>query len=130
MQPPRRRARDFAGDLEGEYRRTIALLPGLAERLAGARLATKVRSATNLASYFRRSAGPGWALAGDAGHFKDPVTAQGIRDALRYGRLAGEAAAPVLDEPAALDARAARVGARARGRLPRGLPVDQRAGAR
>ena len=39
-------------------------------------------------SYFRRSSGPGWALPGDAGHFKDPVTAQGIRDALRFGRLA------------------------------------------
>jgi len=31
------------------------------------------------------------------------VTAQGIRDALRYGRRLGELAAPVLDEPAALD---------------------------
>jgi flavin-dependent dehydrogenase len=103
LQPPQARAADFAGDLEGEYRRTIALMPGLADRLDGARLATKVRSATNLGSYFRRSSGPGWALAGDAGHFKDPVTAQGIRDALRYGRLAGEAAAPVLDEPMALD---------------------------
>jgi hypothetical protein len=55
-------------------------------------------------SYFRRSAGPGWALAGDAGHFKDPVTAQGIRDALRFGRLLGEAVAPVLEHgPHALD---------------------------
>jgi len=32
------------------------------------------------------------------------VTAQGIRDALRYGRLLGSAAAPVLDDPRALDA--------------------------
>ncbi|MBX4384470.1 oxidoreductase, partial [Mycobacterium tuberculosis] len=51
-----------------------------------------------------RSAGPGWALPGDAGHFKDPVTAQGIRDALRYGRLLGEQAAPMLDDTHALDA--------------------------
>jgi hypothetical protein len=43
-------------------------------------------------------------LAGDAGHFKDPVIAQGIRDALRFGRTLGEYAAPVLDDPAALDA--------------------------
>jgi 2-polyprenyl-6-methoxyphenol hydroxylase-like FAD-dependent oxidoreductase len=63
-----------------------------------------VRSATDTTSYFRRSAGPGWALPGDAGHFKDPVTAQGIRDALRYGRLLGEAVAPVLDDPVGLDA--------------------------
>ncbi len=103
VQPPQDRAADFQGDLEGAYRRTIASMPELDERLAGSRLVTKVRSATNLASYFRRSSGPGWALAGDAGHFKDPVTAQGIRDALRYGRRVGEVAAPVLDDPAALD---------------------------
>ncbi|WP_226351758.1 hypothetical protein [Pseudonocardia sp. ICBG601] len=53
-------------------------------------------------------AGAGLALAGDAGHFKDPVTAQGIRDALRFGRLLGEAVAPYLDDPADLDAALAR----------------------
>jgi 2-polyprenyl-6-methoxyphenol hydroxylase-like FAD-dependent oxidoreductase len=30
----------------------------------------------------RRSAGPGWALVGDAAYFKDPITAHGITDAL------------------------------------------------
>ena len=104
LQPPARRASDFRADLEGHYRATVAGIPGLAERLRGNELVTKVRSATGIDSYFRRSAGAGWALAGDAGHFKDPVTAQGIRDALRYGRLLGEAAAPVLDDPAGLDA--------------------------
>jgi 2-polyprenyl-6-methoxyphenol hydroxylase-like FAD-dependent oxidoreductase len=33
--------------------------------------------------FFRTSAGPGWALVGDAGHFKDPSPGQGIADALR-----------------------------------------------
>ena len=33
--------------------------------------------------YFRESAGPGWVLVGDAGHFKDPTPGQGIADALR-----------------------------------------------
>jgi 2-polyprenyl-6-methoxyphenol hydroxylase-like FAD-dependent oxidoreductase len=32
--------------------------------------------------HIRDCAGPGWALVGDAGHFKDPVTAHGITDAL------------------------------------------------
>ena len=32
--------------------------------------------------YFRSAAGPGWALVGDAGHFKHPTTGQGIGDAL------------------------------------------------
>jgi hypothetical protein len=33
--------------------------------------------------YFRQSAGSGWVLIGDAGHFKDFTPAQGIADALR-----------------------------------------------
>ena len=40
---------------------------------------------TMLRGYFRRAAGPGWALAGDAGHFKHPATAQGICDAVEQG---------------------------------------------
>jgi 2-polyprenyl-6-methoxyphenol hydroxylase-like FAD-dependent oxidoreductase len=108
LQPPVARRDAFAADREGAYRATIARLPALERRLAGAELVGKVRSATRLASYFRRSAGPGWALAGDAGHFKDPVTAQGIRDALHYGRRLGVAVAPVLDDPVALDAATAR----------------------
>jgi menaquinone-9 beta-reductase len=103
LQPPASRSDEFRGDLEGAYLRTIEALPGLDVRLRDAELMTKVRAATGIESYFRRSAGPGWALAGDAGHFKDPVTAQGIRDALRFGRLLGEAVAPVLDDAAQLD---------------------------
>jgi 2-polyprenyl-6-methoxyphenol hydroxylase-like FAD-dependent oxidoreductase len=37
----------------------------------------------NWHGYFRQSAGPGWVLVGDAGHFKDPAPGQGIADALR-----------------------------------------------
>jgi 2-polyprenyl-6-methoxyphenol hydroxylase-like FAD-dependent oxidoreductase len=33
--------------------------------------------------FFRRSAGAGWVLVGDAGHMKDPTPGQGIADALR-----------------------------------------------
>jgi flavin-dependent dehydrogenase len=104
LMPPVRRAPAFRADLQGEYERTIEAIPALRDRLHDCRQATKVRAATDTTSYFRRSSGPGWALPGDAGHFKDPVTAQGIRDAVRYGRLLGEAAAPVLGDPAALDA--------------------------
>jgi 2-polyprenyl-6-methoxyphenol hydroxylase-like FAD-dependent oxidoreductase len=37
---------------------------------------------TMLRGYFRRPTGPGWALLGDACHFKHPATAQGISDAV------------------------------------------------
>jgi flavin-dependent dehydrogenase len=108
LMPPVDRVGGFRADLQGAYAGTIAALPGLRERLAGCTQASKVRQAVDTTSYFRASAGQGWALPGDAGHFKDPVTAQGIRDALRYGRLLGEAAAPVLDDPRALDRALAR----------------------
>ncbi|MYW04022.1 oxidoreductase [Streptomyces sp. SID3343] len=107
LMPPKEFAESFRIDLEGEFDRTIAVMPGMAERLAGCARATKIVHAIELPSYFRHSAGRGWALAGDAGHFKDPVTAQGIRDALRFGRLLGEAAAPVLGDPRRLDAATA-----------------------
>ncbi|HEX6359297.1 FAD-dependent monooxygenase [Actinophytocola sp.] len=38
---------------------------------------------TMMRGYYRQAAGPGWALLGDAGHFKHPVTAQGIGDAVQ-----------------------------------------------
>ena len=108
LQPPAGRTAEFRAGLSQTYESTVASIPGLAERLLGCRPAGKVRAATGIESYFRRSSGSGWALAGDAGHFKDPVTAQGIRDALRYGRTLAEAAAPVLDDPRRLDAALAR----------------------
>lgn len=37
---------------------------------------------TMMRGFYRRSNGPGWALVGDAGHFKHPATAQGISDAV------------------------------------------------
>jgi 2-polyprenyl-6-methoxyphenol hydroxylase-like FAD-dependent oxidoreductase len=40
--------------------------------------------------FFRRPSGPGWALLGDACHFKHPGTAQGIGDALEQGVFVAE----------------------------------------
>jgi flavin-dependent dehydrogenase len=47
--------------------------------------------------FLRRAHGPGWALVGDAGSFKDPATAHGITDALRDAELLARA---LLDSPA------------------------------
>ena len=41
--------------------------------------------------YLRRSWGPGWALVGDAGYFKDPISAHGMTDALRDAELLADA---------------------------------------
>ena len=40
--------------------------------------------------YFRTPAGPGWALVGDACHFKHPATAQGIGDAVEQAVYVAE----------------------------------------
>ncbi len=40
---------------------------------------------------YRQSWGPGWALVGDAGYFKDPITAHGITDAFRDAELLSNA---------------------------------------
>jgi flavin-dependent dehydrogenase len=52
--------------------------------------------------FLRQAHGPGWALVGDAGYFKDPLTAHGITDALRDAELLARAAyAGTLSEYAA-----------------------------
>ena len=45
-------------------------------------------------NYFRQPFGPGWALVGDAGYNKDPITAQGISDAF----IDAEALTTALDD--------------------------------
>lgn len=103
LMPPLSRAPWFDADREGEFHRTIESIPGLERRLLGCNRVGRIVGATDLSSYFRTSSGPGWALPGDAGHFKDPITAQGIRDALRFGRLLAEHTASSLDDPERLD---------------------------
>lgn len=103
LMSPLERADEFRDDSEAAFEKTVAAIAPLRERLEGCTRVSKIRASYKHPAYFRHSHGPGWALAGDAGHFKDPVTAQGIRDALRFGRLLGEAAAPALDDPILLD---------------------------
>jgi menaquinone-9 beta-reductase len=94
----------FQADTEKVWDEHIAENPLLAERLAGATNPDQLRATAKLSAYYRASTGPGWALAGDSGHFKDPVVGQGQRDALRHGRLLGEDVRGVLDDPVRLDA--------------------------
>jgi flavin-dependent dehydrogenase len=46
----------------------------------------------------RPASGPGWALVGDAGNFKDPITAHGITDALRDAELLARAVLQGTDD--------------------------------
>jgi 2-polyprenyl-6-methoxyphenol hydroxylase-like FAD-dependent oxidoreductase len=69
-------------DVERHYLETIRLAPGLADRLDSATREAPIAGAT-IPNFFRTPYGPGWALVGDAGYNKDPITAQGIADAFR-----------------------------------------------
>jgi 2-polyprenyl-6-methoxyphenol hydroxylase-like FAD-dependent oxidoreductase len=83
----------FDADRDGYFTTAVGRFPELADALAGARRVGPIRVVTKWHNYFRQSAGPGWALVGDAGHFKDPHPGQGIGDAFRQAeRLAEEIA--------------------------------------
>jgi 2-polyprenyl-6-methoxyphenol hydroxylase-like FAD-dependent oxidoreductase len=55
----------------------------LADRVSRGENRGGLRAFAGAPGFLRRSAGPGWALVGDAGYFRDPITAHGITDALR-----------------------------------------------
>lgn len=82
VQWPRERFTEIRSDIDGRLRAAIASIPWLADRFAGARLVERLVGTGDLDSFFRTVAGPGWALVGDAGNHKDPITAQGMTDAL------------------------------------------------
>jgi len=78
-------------DVEGEFMRALDTVPSLAERIRGGSRAEKFRGSADQRGFFRRPYGPGWALVGDAGYHKDPITAQGIADAFRDAELLADA---------------------------------------
>ena len=66
--------------------------PGLGALVRTARPVSAPVVFGGLPGFFRHAAGPGWALVGDAGYFKDPLTAHGITDAFRDAELLARAA--------------------------------------
>ena len=85
---------EVRADIEGHFLAALELAPGLAERVRAGRRAERFRGTAELQNFFRKPYGPGWALVGDAGYHKDPITAEGISDAFRDAELLTEA----LDE--------------------------------
>ncbi|MCI5075897.1 NAD(P)/FAD-dependent oxidoreductase [Oricola sp.] len=69
------------------------VFPDLAARLAPAKLDRRPIGFVGHHGHLRRAAGPGWALVGDAGYFKDQSTAHGITDALRDAEILARAVA-------------------------------------
>ena len=77
-------------DVEGNYLKLFDTVPAVAERIRHARREAPVAGAT-IPNFFRKPFGPGWALVGDAGYNKDPITAQGIMDAFRDAEVCATA---------------------------------------
>jgi flavin-dependent dehydrogenase len=75
-----------------KYERLLREFGSLTPLLSDARRVDAVRGFGGHRGFLRRSSGPGWALVGDAGYFKDPLTAHGITDALRDAELLARAA--------------------------------------
>jgi flavin-dependent dehydrogenase len=75
----------------GTERAFAALLataaPDFRARAAAARPSERVRGWVGVPGFFRRPWGPGWALVGDAGYYKDPISTHGMTDALRDADL-------------------------------------------
>jgi len=83
-------------DAERHYRATFDLVPELAERIAGARLESRLIGAA-VPNFFRKPFGPGWALVGDAGYLRDFITGQGMQDAFRDAELCATGVADALE---------------------------------
>lgn len=80
--PQVRFAETFRGNLDGGFMDVAAAnAPHFMEQLRQGRAASRLRGFAGGAGYLRQAHGPGWALVGDAGYFKDPLTAHGITDA-------------------------------------------------
>jgi flavin-dependent dehydrogenase len=84
---PRQEFHAVRADVERSFHDALALAPPLAERLAMGERADRFYGIGDLPFWYRKPYGPGWALVGDAGYHKDPITAQGITDAFRDAEL-------------------------------------------
>jgi 2-polyprenyl-6-methoxyphenol hydroxylase-like FAD-dependent oxidoreductase len=97
--PPARFEKERGAGLDVAYRKLLnEVSPDLARDVDESKLSGKLRAFAGTPGYLRRSAGPGWALVGDAGYFKDPLTAHGITDALRDAELLARAVVEGGDE--------------------------------
>lgn len=82
-------------NIEGEFMRAInEHAPSLAERVRGGKREERFAGTGFLPNFFRKPYGAGWALVGDAGYHKDPITAQGITNSFSHAEMLAEA----LDE--------------------------------
>jgi 2-polyprenyl-6-methoxyphenol hydroxylase-like FAD-dependent oxidoreductase len=90
--PGERFMSEVRGDLDSAFWKVLDEVAP--EAGAGVRAATResrFHGFPGAPGFWRRAWGPGWALVGDASHFKDPLSAHGITDALRDAEFLAQA---------------------------------------
>jgi 2-polyprenyl-6-methoxyphenol hydroxylase-like FAD-dependent oxidoreductase len=94
----------FRQSREESYLEYVRRCDPVAQALSGARRVGKLFGMLRWEGFFREATGPGWVLAGDAGHFKDPAPGQGIQDAFRQVEFLASAILGAINKsPSALD---------------------------
>lgn len=88
---------DVRGDVAGFHAAQVAGSAAMSATMAGAERVSGFRSFPGLPGFLRQAWGDGWVLVGDAGYFKDPVSAHGITDGLIGADLVADAVADALD---------------------------------
>jgi len=98
MRPERYEAERALG-MDALYRRALDETDAaLGTRVAAAERDGKLHPFSGRAGFIRQAWGAGWALLGDAGCFKDPITAHGMSDALRDAELLARAVVAGTEE--------------------------------
>ncbi len=87
--------KEYRADIEGTFTRILeGASPEFAARVRSGKREERWMGSADVPNFFRKPWGDGWALVGDAGYMKDPVTGWGMSDAFRDAELL----AAVLDE--------------------------------
>ncbi len=87
--------KEYRADIEGTFMEIVeAASPEFAARVRAGKREERWMGSADVPNFFRKPWGEGWALVGDAGYMKDPVTGWGITDAFRDAELLATA----LDE--------------------------------
>jgi 2-polyprenyl-6-methoxyphenol hydroxylase-like FAD-dependent oxidoreductase len=94
---PRAEFARFRTDVEGQFLKTLDMCGDLGDRVRTGDRAERFRTTPDLPHAIRVPYGPGWALVGDAGLVMDPITAQGIGNALHQAELLTESIAGRLE---------------------------------
>jgi flavin-dependent dehydrogenase len=100
----------FRADLERSFMEYARSCEPVASAIARARRVGKLFGILRFVGFFREPCGPGWALVGDAGHFKDPSPGRGIGDAFHQVDTLTPAIVAGLNGSGGLDAHIARWG--------------------